>query len=154
MTPKLGKYKLPVSVLVVIWAKSSGNVLLLQRNDDPNFWQSVTGSLEADELPVEAARREVLEETGLDWQQSDIELIDCQYQIVYDIFPHYLHRYAKGVTKNQEHWFLLLVPNESPVRLTEHSAARWLPWPEACAITKSWSNRQAIEFYANGRFSR
>jgi dihydroneopterin triphosphate diphosphatase len=147
-------WKLPVSVLVVIWAKSSGKVLLLQRNDDAEFWQSVTGSLEAGELPIQAARREVFEETGFDWQQSEIELIDCQHQIIYDIFPHYLHRYAPGITQNLEHWFVLLVPDELPVSLTEHSAARWLPWQEACVMTKSWSNRQAIEYLANGRFSR
>lgn len=126
---------------------------MLQRNDDPDFWQSVTGSLELDELPIEAARREVLEETGIDWQQSGIELTDCKQQIIYDIFPHYLPRYARGVTQNREHWFLLLLPDEFPVTLTEHSAARWLPWQQACAVTKSWSNRQAIEQYATGRFN-
>lgn len=39
-------YKQPVSVLVVIYAKDTGRVLMLQRRDDPDFWQSVTGSLE------------------------------------------------------------------------------------------------------------
>ncbi|PVF13341.1 dihydroneopterin triphosphate diphosphatase, partial [Yersinia pestis] len=33
-------YKRPESVLVVIYAKSSGRVLMLQRRDDPDFWQS------------------------------------------------------------------------------------------------------------------
>lgn len=40
-------YKRPESVLVVIYARQSGRVLMLQRRDDPDFWQSVTGSLEA-----------------------------------------------------------------------------------------------------------
>lgn len=39
-------YKLPVSVLVVIYAQDTKRVLMLQRRDDPDFWQSVTGSLE------------------------------------------------------------------------------------------------------------
>lgn len=39
-------FKLPVSVLVVIYAKDTKRVLMLQRRDDPAFWQSVTGSLE------------------------------------------------------------------------------------------------------------
>lgn len=39
-------YKLPVSVLVVIYAEDTKRVLMLQRRDDPDFWQSVTGSLE------------------------------------------------------------------------------------------------------------
>ena len=39
-------YKRPVSVLVVIYAQDSKRVLMLQRRDDPEFWQSVTGSVE------------------------------------------------------------------------------------------------------------
>jgi dATP pyrophosphohydrolase len=33
-------------VLVVIYAQDTKRVLMLQRRDDPDFWQSVTGSLE------------------------------------------------------------------------------------------------------------
>ncbi len=40
-------FKPPVSVLVVIYAEDTKRVLMLQRRDDPAFWQSVTGSLEA-----------------------------------------------------------------------------------------------------------
>ena len=39
-------FKHPVSVLVVIYAEETKRVLMLQRRDDPEFWQSVTGSLE------------------------------------------------------------------------------------------------------------
>ncbi|MBK0172420.1 dihydroneopterin triphosphate diphosphatase, partial [Salmonella enterica subsp. enterica serovar Infantis] len=39
-------YKRPVSVLVVIFAQDTKRVLMLQRRDDPDFWQSVTGSIE------------------------------------------------------------------------------------------------------------
>ena len=39
-------YKRPVSVLVVIYAEDTKRVLMLQRRDDPDFWQSVTGSPE------------------------------------------------------------------------------------------------------------
>lgn len=43
-------YKRPESILAVIYARSSGRVLMLQRRDDPDFWQSVTGSLEEEKL--------------------------------------------------------------------------------------------------------
>lgn len=42
-------YKSPVSALIVIYAQDTGRVLMLQRRDDPDFWQSVTGSLEEGE---------------------------------------------------------------------------------------------------------
>lgn len=138
-------YKHPVSVLVVIMARDTGRVLMLQRRDDPAFWQSVTGSLEAEESPLAAARREVGEELGIDVLAEQLEVEDCQRQIDFEIFPHYRHRYAPGVTHNHEHWFRLQLPSEREITLTEHLAFRWLVPAEAAALTKSWSNRQAIE---------
>ena len=42
-------------------------VLLLERADHPGFWQSVTGSRDRTDEPLEeTCRREVLEETGID----------------------------------------------------------------------------------------
>ncbi|VFS57708.1 Aspartate--tRNA ligase [Kluyvera cryocrescens] len=48
-------FKRPVSILVVIYAQDSQRVLMLQRRDDPDFWQSVTGSLEEGETASQAA---------------------------------------------------------------------------------------------------
>ncbi|MBS0908298.1 dihydroneopterin triphosphate diphosphatase [Tatumella sp. JGM118] len=138
-------YKHPVSVLVVIYAQDTGRVLMLQRRDDAGFWQSVTGSLEPGESPAQAARREVREETGLDIDAEGFPLVDCRQEITFEIFPHYRHRYAPGVTHNQEHWFLLPLPTGLPVTLTEHLSCQWLPAEQAAVLTKSWSNREAIE---------
>ena len=138
-------YKHPVSVLIVITAQDTGRVLMLQRRDDAEFWQSVTGSLEPGEQPAEAAWREVLEETGIDARAEQLALEDCHKQIEFEIFAHYRHRYAPDVTHNREHWFRLTLPVERDVTLSEHLAARWLSAAEAAALTKSWSNRQAIE---------
>ena len=54
-------FKLPVSVLVVIHTPVL-ELLLLERAARPGFWQSVTGSLDAEDEPLEhAALREVQE---------------------------------------------------------------------------------------------
>ncbi len=45
-------YKRPVSILVVIYAQDTKRVLMLQRRDDPDFWQSVTGSVEEGETAL------------------------------------------------------------------------------------------------------
>ena len=58
------KYKIPISILVVIFNEKN-ECLLLKRKDRKNFWQSVTGSIEENESPYEAAKREVEEETGI-----------------------------------------------------------------------------------------
>ncbi|MCC8374384.1 MULTISPECIES: dihydroneopterin triphosphate diphosphatase [Photorhabdus] len=138
-------YKRPESVLVVIYAFSSRRVLMLQRRDDPDFWQSVTGSLDGDETPWETALREVQEEVGIDIIGENLELIDCRRSLYYEIFTHLRHRYAPGVTRNKEYWFCLALPEERECLLTEHQAYQWLDADKAVKLTKSWSNRQAIE---------
>ena len=138
-------FKHPVSVLVVIYAVDTGRVLMLQRRDDPTFWQSVTGSLEAGESPVQAARREVQEEVEIDIDAEQLKVVDCQREIDFEIFAHFRHRYAPDVTHNREHWFLLALPAERNVIVSEHLASQWLAPHDAAQLTKSWSNRQAIE---------
>ena len=69
-------YKLPVSVLVVIYAEDTKRVLMLQRRDDPEFWQSVTGSLEEGETAPQAAAREVKEEVAIDVAREQLTLKD------------------------------------------------------------------------------
>ncbi len=108
-------YKRPESVLVVIYAKSSGRVLMLQRRDDPDFWQSVTGSLEEGEAPLQTAQREVKEEVGIDILGENLVLLDCQRCVEFELFAHLRRRYAPGITRNKEHWFCLALPEERDI---------------------------------------
>ena len=138
------KFKIPRSVLVVIHTAAL-EVLLLERADHPGFWQSVTGSLDhEDETLPETARREVLEETGID--VSLHRLSDWGYTNEYEIYLRWRSRYAPGVTRNTEHVFGLELPERVPVRLAprEHLAFQWLPWQEAAARCFSSSNAAAI----------
>jgi dATP pyrophosphohydrolase len=139
--------KIPISVLVVIYT-TSNEVLLLERKDHPGFWQSVTGSLDAlDEPLIEAAARELLEETGIDVSMlPPNSLQSMNQQIQYEIFPEWRHRYGEGVTENTEHWFKVLLPNRVPVTLSprEHLTFQWLPIEVAASLCFSPSNRQAI----------
>jgi dihydroneopterin triphosphate diphosphatase len=137
-------YKIPRSVLVVIHTPEL-EVLLIERADHPGYWQSVTGSLEREDEPLEeTAAREVMEETGID--ASRHRLTDWRYQNAYDIYPQWLWRYAPGVTRNLEHVFGLEVADRVPVVLAprEHLAHRWLPWRDAAAACFSPSNAAAI----------
>lgn len=137
----MAQFKRPESVLVVIYATDTQRVLMLQRNDDPAFWQSVSGSLEQGETALCAAKREVAEETGL----SAVGLVDCQQSVDFEIFPQFRHKYAPNVTHCHEHWFLLPLAQACEVRLSEHSAYRWVTAEQAVMMTKSWNNAAAIE---------
>lgn len=137
------RYKIPVSILVIIHTPDL-QVLLLERADHPDYWQSVTGSLNEGETPEQTAIREVKEETKLDARKY--ALTDWNIQNQFKIFPEWQHRYPPGVTKNTEHVFGLLVPEPLHVAVAprEHLGFAWLPYKEAAQKCFSWSNRDAI----------
>ncbi len=93
--------------------------LVLRRSGQgrsPGAWEVVHGHLERGETPVEAARRELLEETGLApvamYNLSRVELF-------------YLHR-TDAVAMIPA--FLAFVPAVAEASLSEeHDAAEWLP---------------------------
>lgn len=137
-------FKIPESVLVVIHTPAL-EVLLIERADQPGFWQSVTGSLDAPDEPLaQTAVREVLEETGISARPEDFR--DWALANVYEIYPVWRHRYAPGVTHNTEHVFSLCVPPDTAVTLSprEHSAWQWLPYREAADRCFSPSNAEAV----------
>lgn len=135
-------WKRPESVLVVVHTVD-GLVLLLRRLSPPDHWQSVTGSLEWDEAePFVAARRELLEETGIDGGR----LIATGIVNRYPILPPWRARYAPGATENLEHVFTLALPEPCPVRPCpeEHDAVVWLPRAAAAQRVFSYTNRDAV----------
>lgn len=135
-------YKHPESVLILIHTQEQ--VLLLQRQDNSDFWQSVTGSLEAGETRRQAAERELAEETGIVLDKS-VQLIETGRRVRFEIYPRWRHRYRPGVTHNWEYEFYLALPAPQEVVLTEHLAQRWLPFAKAKEQASSWTNKLAIE---------
>ena len=140
-------YKHPESVLVLIHTQDQ--VLLLQRQDNTDFWQSVTGSLEVGETRMQAAERELAEETGIvlgeNVQLENVQLIETGRRVRFEIYPRWRYRYRPGVTHNWEYEFYLSLPAPQEVVLTEHLAQRWLPFAEAKEQASSWTNKLAIE---------
>jgi dATP pyrophosphohydrolase len=138
------KFKTPISALVLIHTADL-QVLILQRADKAGFWQSVTGSVEGDETPKQAAIREVMEETGLNANLYDFQ--DWQASNVYEIYPHWRHRYAPGVIENTEHLFCLCLPSPMDITLAadEHTHYEWVDWREAATRVFSWTNIDALK---------
>jgi dATP pyrophosphohydrolase len=137
-------FKTPVSVLVLVYTKQL-QVLLIERADKPGFWQSVTGSIEAQDANLMAtAKRELMEETGID---ADLyTLSDWQFAQTYEIYAHWRYRYAPGVTHNVEHVFglELAAPVEVKLAPREHTAYQWVDWREAAQKVFSWTNVEAL----------
>ncbi len=116
---------------------------MLERVRPPGFWQSVTGSLEWGEMADDAARREVVEETGI----TQGMLRNLQWTQTYEILPSFGKIYAPGVTRNLEHAFALKLLERVPVTLSakEHVQYRWARADEAIETVSSSTNRVIIE---------
>src|ERR1700733_12665600 len=134
-------YRRPESVLIVVHT-AGGEYLLLERRRPPGYWQSVTGSLEWGEFADAAARREVIEETGI----TQGLLINLQWTQVYEISPAFGKVYAPGITRNLEHAFSLRLQDRVPVVLSdaEHVQMRWLSASDAVQTASSSTNRAVI----------
>lgn len=137
------------SVLVLILRQSLAQAtqfetLLLERQGWPGFWQSVTGALEWGENAATAARRELLEETGL----TPLNLLARGVQRRFEIYPAYQYKYLPHTRFNLEYEFLALVASDAAVMLDlrEHSRYQWVPLAQAPALTLSWSNRGALRY--------
>ena len=129
-------------MLIVIYT-AGGEFLVMERRRPAGFWQSVTGSLEWGEMADDAARREVIEETGI----TQGLLRNLQWTQTYEILASFGKKYAPGITRNLEHAFALKLLERAPVTLspTEHLQFQWLRAAAALEIVSSDTNRIIIE---------
>lgn len=143
------RFKRPESILLVIYTRQ-GLTLLLRRNWHHTFWQSVTGSIRwTGESALEAAVRELEEETGISINPDEIR--DWKRRFRFVIPSEVRHRYQPGVCMNVEHLFSLELPDLVPVRLQpdEHDAFQWVSFEQAGNTVWSWTNREAIRMIQN-----
>lgn len=135
----------PVQVLIypVRTVGSRWEVLLLRRAASRGgFWQGVTGGVEDGEGLLEAARRELYEETGL--VPSALEQIDYSYS--FPVEEQWRHLYAAGVEEIVEHVFIALVDRQQEPTLTwEHDQWQWCGYDQALRLLTWPGNIEALK---------
>lgn len=138
------KYKIPVSSLIIVHTIDM-EILLLHRQDKDGYWQSITGSLEENESPIEAAKRELFEETGIKYQEFPI--LNWQFSQEYEIYKHWRYRYPPSVSSNTEHVFSVELPKKITVKIApkEHRDFKWVPIEDAIKMVFSDTNAQALK---------
>ena len=121
--------------LVKVLAHDDERVLLLHRHPAAgDFWQPVTGRIEAGETPEAAARRELGEEVGI--AQSEIENLHLRQSFLIDAAWT-----GDRPVLADETAFSARIPATHTVRLDaeEHDAWGWFSFPEARARLR-WSD--------------
>lgn len=136
-------FKRPESVIVAL-CTHGGQTLILHRQAPARFWQSITGSLEIGETPLEAALREIHEETGLVIARDAVR--DHRMTNRYAIPEKWAARYAPGERHNTEHVFSVCLPEPVAVRIdpSEHSDAQWCGLDVAVDLVWSWTNKDLL----------
>ena len=134
----------PFNVLVFLYRKCALGTFeyaVFQRAD-LGFWQPVAGGGEEDETPAQAARRELLEETGLDCGGNLFQLQTVEPIRVTE-FSESRH-WGEDLYVIPQYCFAVEV-KQGEIRLSdEHTDFRWLGYSEADRLLKYEGNRTAL----------
>lgn len=123
----------PQQVHIFLYRKNSRGVYefaILQRSDNPLWWQGVCGGVEEGETIEGGARREIFEEAGID-EKLPLYPLDSLSYLPADIFnKEHQRAWGKDVVVIPMYFFAM--PFQGQIKLSdEHIQCRWLPYEEA-----------------------
>jgi putative (di)nucleoside polyphosphate hydrolase len=127
-----------------------GDVLAIERADIAGAWQLPQGGLDEDEEPLDAAYREIAEETGI--EKADLEVLKaCPEPLVYELPP---EARSKKTGRGQVlYWFLFHYvgsPQRVGTATRESRGSQWMPFAQlvdgATSFRKPMYARLAQEF--------
>jgi len=133
----------PTIRLVKVLVHDGERVLLLHRRvERGNFWQPITGSIEEGESPLDAARREMREETGHDREPLDLALAQS-----FMIESQWLEsRYPSPIIAS-EIGFTAELDSHLGIRIDplEHDTWGWFTFAQAYERIRWSDDREALE---------
>lgn len=133
-------FRANVGIVVI---NADREVLAFERKHQRDAWQLPQGGLDVGEEPIDAAYRELEEETGL--ARDDVEYVGAHPQwLAYELPEHLRRTHWRGQVQR---WFLFRLRPESSVDLSrakddEFVAHRFMPMAELLASV--WSIRRPI----------
>lgn len=114
---------------------------LLLKRSDAAYWQGIAGGGEGSETPLEAAKRETLEETGISKDSRFLRLITVLPIPATEFRDH--HLWGRRVCIPQ-YCFGVLPKEKMIVLSSEHTGHKWLMYEEAYRLMKYEGNKIAL----------
>lgn len=133
----------PFQILAIPYKKIVGSFLYcVFHRADFDQWQFISGGGEDDETPIEAAKREISEESGI--VTDSIIMLKSMCYIPTDIFPEkHLYNWTEDTYVVPEYSFGFEC--KKAIQLShEHTECMWLKYEEAMSKLKWDSNRTAL----------
>ncbi|CAN5818047.1 NUDIX pyrophosphatase [soil metagenome] len=133
----------PFQVLVYPY-RAVGNdfeYALLKRADD-GYWQGVAGGGEDNETPLEAAKRETREESGLAETSAFLQLDTVCPNPVNEFRDSYL--WGDNVYVIPQYFFGVQADQQAIVLSHEHTAHCWVKYDQALSLIKYDGNKIAL----------
>lgn len=127
----------------VVLANSAGQVFIAERLDTPGAWQMPQGGIDEGETPLDAAHRELLEETGIGSEDA-VLVVEHPDWLTYDLPANLVGKVWKGRWRGQrQRWFLFrFIGDDSAITVDvahpEFSAWRWASPDDAVAAIVSF----------------
>ena len=136
----------PIQVLVYPVREKGDDweYLLLKRIESiGGFWQGVTGAPEKGEELLDAAKRELLEETS--YIPNFVFQTDFSYKILVE--EKFKKNYPEGVKEIPEYVFVARInqPDLPSIDPQEHEDWKWCSFNEAIELLKWEDNKKALE---------
>ena len=135
----------PFQILVLPYQITLNNEVLyaLFKRDlsSGGYWQGIAGGGRNSESPLEAAKRETLEEAGIDRGNEYIRLDSCAMIPVVNVCG---FRWGKDVLVIPEHCFGVKIEGKQLQLSPEHTEYKWLDYSHAMEILYWDSNKCAL----------
>jgi 8-oxo-dGTP pyrophosphatase MutT (NUDIX family) len=129
---------------IVVVVRRGPEVLVMRRAPERlGYWSLVAGGLEPDETPLEAAQRELFEETGLEAVVRPLP-VTLSYSLLDDP-PAIRARYGPGIERVTVHAFVVDAPVRwEPTLDAEHDLHEWCDLGEALALLMYDTTKDAV----------
>ena len=135
----------PFQVLVFPYMVLEDNKIVyavFKRSDSiGGFWQAIAGGGNVGESILEAAKRETLEETGIDSENEFVKLDSCA-TIPVEYICGFV--WGKDVLVVPEYCFGVKVDHQDLQISSEHTEYRWLSYSEAHELLQWDSNKNGL----------